>query len=117
MKNLKTTMIAALLMLAAVGAVRAQEEVDYPDFPSQDGLIAQVKYEYATLYSLDRMVFWNAEKSEIVEFDKKDNFISGTMKKLNELSEKGWEVYGVTETLVTKKGGITAFKYHLRRKK
>jgi hypothetical protein len=100
MKNLKTTIITALLLFAAVG-----------------GAVAQEKYEYAMLYQLDQLVFWNAEKTEIIKFDSTAGWIRGTMKKLNELSEQGWEVYSVTETLLNKKDGISQVKYHLRRKK
>ncbi len=79
--------------------------------------VAQEKWEYAMLYFQDRLVYWEENKVQVFDFKKGDNFIQGTMKKLNELSEQGWEVYSVTETLLNPKNGISQVKYHLRRKK
>lgn len=81
------------------------------------GIWAQEKYEYATLQSIDNLVLWKEGKVEKFEFKKDENFISGTMAKLNKLSLQGWEVYSVTEVLLERKDGITLIKYHLRKKK
>lgn len=81
------------------------------------GLNAQDKYQYATLQSIDNLVLWQEGKVEKFAFKKDENYISGTMAKLNELSEQGWEVYDVTEVLLNQKDGICLIKYHLRKKK
>jgi hypothetical protein len=84
MKNLKTTMIVVMLMLAAVGSAVAQE-----------------KYEYACVY-------YNSSENVVstsingVDFEKEKITIASTkglwdlnpaIKKVLDMQEKGWEVY------------------------
>ncbi len=71
------------------------------------GLIAQDKYEYATVYAYgsNAILFTTAEVQESTPTKLKD-FDKDLLKKVNELSEKGWEIYTVSN-------GI----YYLRKKK
>jgi hypothetical protein len=94
-KNLKTTMIAALLMLAAVGEAVAQE-----------------KWEYANVKAnLSAVMFATADNLEVIPTKLKENE-KETLKKLNELNDKGWEVYAVS---ADPPNNITV--YYLRKKK
>ena len=64
-----TTTIITLLLLAATSALVAQEnpeELDN-DLLAVNKPYEYIRYEYATLYSLDQMVFSTAEKTEIIK--------------------------------------------------
>jgi hypothetical protein len=100
MRNLKTTMIAALLMLAAVGEVVAQE-----------------RWEFATVrstFGYSSIVFTTAENQEVIPTKPKENE-KELIKKVNDLSLQGWEVFNTTDA----SGGSADIikSYYLRKKK
>lgn len=78
------------------------------------GLWAQEKYEYATVGVNDNGLYVvtgdNPEKQLYKPAEKEIVVV----KKLNELADKGWEVYSVTETTVVQSPMRI---YHLRKKK
>jgi hypothetical protein len=81
------------------------------------GAWAQDKYEYATLRatingcSPANIVFTTVDNQEIFQ-NKAKEADKETLKKLNELSDKGWEVYNITDS-----GNGCVLTYHLRKKK
>ncbi|MCW5906583.1 MAG: hypothetical protein KIS94_01905 [Chitinophagales bacterium] len=81
------------------------------------GLWAQDKYEYATLTFEDKLVMFTQEKVQVFRLDTSENAFRGTMRRLNTLSGLGWDVYQVTETLLSPLSDVTRLTYHLRRKK
>src|SRR4051812_38495759 len=103
MKNLKTTMIAALLILAAVGEV-----------------VAQDKWEYAII-TLNKSRIPLASSIEILRSDNQvTEKVSKTedgqllFKKLEEFTSQGWEVY---QSNMSPVGNGDAYAYFLRKKK
>ena len=71
------------------------------------GLLAQDKYEYATVYAFNlNSIRFTIEGNQETTSTTPKNCEMDILKKVNELSEKGWEVYNVNN-------GI----YYLRKKK
>jgi hypothetical protein len=91
MKNLKTTMITALLMLAAVGGVTAQEKYEY----------ATVKF--LTLPPIDRGIYVSIsgqEKYEKIPVKKEalaDALLDLTpiLTYIKSMTDAGWEIISV----------------------
>jgi hypothetical protein len=107
MKNLKTTMIAALLMLAAVGEVVAQEKWEYATISYYWG--------YAKLsVSLDGKQFLE-EKVELPKGEAGPYNSNPLLNKVHEYEDKGWEVMNVNA--VPSAGGGAAYFACLRKKK
>jgi cytochrome c556 len=76
------------------------------------GVRAQDKYEYATLIKYGGTIkFITAESEEVIQQNGKDAFTQ-VLKKANELSDKGWDVYNTTAS-----EGNTTVTFYLRKKK
>jgi hypothetical protein len=101
MKNLKTTMIAALLMLATVGGVVAQEKWEYAKvFAWTGGLNANGIYVTISGKEAERIeVDWKAVNKYVQDVTPFLNYIE-------KMTEEGWEV-------ITVDSGT----YYLKRKK
>ncbi|MES2619798.1 MAG: hypothetical protein V4615_03025 [Bacteroidota bacterium] len=95
---MKTTIIT-LLLLAATSA-----------------LVAQEKYEYAILRStagFSAVIFTTSDNQEVISTKPKENE-KELIKKANELSQQGWEVFNTTDA----GSGIDFIKtFYLRKKK
>lgn len=76
------------------------------------GLWAQEKYEYATLRTFNTAVVFTTSDNQEVTPSKMKEIEKDLLKKLNELSEKGWEVYSTAAV----QGSMEA-SYFLRKKK
>lgn len=77
MKNLKTTIITALLMLAMVSCTVAQE-----------------KWEYAAVYNINfKTVVVNASNIERIAVEKGTDFEVAVLQKVQSMNKEGWEVY------------------------
>jgi hypothetical protein len=105
MKNLKTIMIAALLMLAAVGE-----------------LVAQEKWEYAAVaYSYGKIVISIAGKEvKSVEVQKEEMMpdkknMNPVLKQLQELSDAGWNWFNSSESMDNT--GFFHYHFYLKREK
>jgi hypothetical protein len=108
-KNLKTTMIAALLMLTAVGGVVAQEKYEY----------AVVQYIYLAPRNYITVSI-NGETYEEIELDKnssKSRFfgwdLNPVLKKVNEMEDKGWERYDQQASFY----GVLTHAFYFRKKR
>jgi hypothetical protein len=86
-------------MLVATGGLLAQEK--------------QEKYEYATVHSSGMTIYFTtAENQESIPTGiKGKEYMRDLLKKVNELTDKGWEVYNSTFT-----DNVTIM-YYLRKKK
>jgi hypothetical protein len=93
MKNLKTTMIAALLMLAAVGEVVAQE-----------------KYEFAIVCNYGTDLTIAKHSTEVIHLPKGSDAWGELIKKVEAMNKDGWEVYNSTSS------DNVSHAYYLRRK-
>jgi hypothetical protein len=103
MKNLKTTMITALLVLAMVSGAMAQEKWEFAIIR-----YTAIQKDYSISYSDESgLKSQNGKATTAAYYD-----LSHLVRYLNELSSQGWEVYstGNNETA----GEII---YHLRKKK
>jgi hypothetical protein len=98
MKNLKTTMIAALLMLAAVGEVVAQE-----------------KWEYSIVGIENLKVVVTGQNKEKFPIEKALDFDVAVMRKVQEMAKEGWEVVNAAPTFGSQ-GTISFHVFYLRRK-
>jgi hypothetical protein len=101
----KTTIITALLLLAMVSSAVAQEKWD----------IASVQYFYMAKYFI--AVSINGEQYEEYEVDKASSQgkywgwdLNPVLKKLNEMQDKGWEIYSTDRD-------ANVYSFHLRKKK
>lgn len=79
------------------------------------GLLAQEKYEYGTLKNYSNFILLTtATGQESFKISPKEND-SKFLEKLNELNEKGWEVYFVSPSISA--GASSIETYYLRKKK
>jgi hypothetical protein len=107
MKNLKTTMIAALLMLAAVSSALAQEKWEYAT--------VSCSWAYQKLsVSIDGKEFYE-EKMDLPKPENKEFNSNPLLNKIHELENKGWESVSVTCGSGT--AGNTVYFAYLKRKK
>jgi hypothetical protein len=104
MKNLKTTMIGALLMFAAVGEVAAQEKYEY-------AIVTLNKSFGAASSSIE---IYRSDNQQVEKVSKAED-VQRLFKKLEEFTNQDWEVYQSTMSLPT--GSGESFAYFLRKKK
>lgn len=105
MKNLKTTIITALLMLAMASGAVAQEKYEY----------AAVAYSYGTIVISiggKEVKTVTVQKEETMP-DKKN--LNPALKQLQELSDNGWEWFNSSESL--ENSGFLHYHFYLRKKK
>jgi hypothetical protein len=105
MRNLKTTMIAVLLMFAAVGESVAQE-----------------KWEYATLsYVLSQQrIIISINGTEIKKIDAKDNSrdyhdTNPALAEISKMNNEGWEVFSTGSVAGSSASNVMVF--YLRKKR
>jgi hypothetical protein len=85
MKNLKTTMIAALLMIAAVGGVGAQEKYHF------------ARVAINTLNGKEIEIVTDNEPEKPVYIDKAAGRIKQLLKVVHQMTAEGWEVINAVE--------------------
>jgi hypothetical protein len=107
MKNLKTTMIAVMLMLATRGEVVAQEKYEY----AVVSLEKTPPNTMASAYPTKLSVFSSSgQSSEKVDKDIAERTL---IQKVEEFTNNGWEVYQSNSA----SGLMYMYTYFLRKKK
>jgi hypothetical protein len=97
--KLTTILLTALLLMASVSS-----------------LVAQDKYEYAivSLFDITRLAI-TKHTTEYLAYPKGSDIASELIKKVEEMSKEGWEVHNTVASF-TEHGFVNGHIYYLRRK-